>query len=185
MSGHETTTLWVLGFKTHYNYRLLEVLRFHRRRSWGGVRSPAWYVHRGNKTHWLDADAVGEIHISAGLSWRWYAPATTRLPKPPFLLTDDPCLFPAYDGTVGFRPTKFGNSWLRGRLGPDLFLTTLLGPDWLGVIAVTKGGLVSGRGHLMAFSPTGELPETIYESVILAPFDYLFGTIELASRKYD
>lgn len=183
MSGQQSTYLWVLGFRTWHHFQLLEVLRFHHGHNREKSPPAAWYAHRGRKTHWLDADAIGEVHISAGLSWRWYVESTTRLPKPPFLITDDPGLFPAYDGTMGFRPTKFGRRWLHGRLGPGHFLTALRGPDWLGVIAVTKAGAMSGRGHLIAFSATGGLPEAVYEGVMLAPFDdEVFGTIELTNR---
>lgn len=157
------------------DWRLVRVIELGQRLGRAG-RPPAWYAHRGDKTYWLANDVVGHVHSNPG-GWNWWVKSSTKFPEPPFLLTDDPCLFPAYNGKVSIRPTQLAGELLRG-----IPLMSLSGPGWLGVLDVTPGELAAGRGRLIAFSPTGEMPDAAFESVVMPRGNRPFGAIELPKR---
>jgi len=175
--------LWVESFGEGPRDVLLEVIEFDDRFSWEYGNPPVWYALRGDQRYRLDGDDAHHVHV-CNKGWRWETKSTARFPEPPFLLTDDADLLPAYEGAVGLRPTEQAQGELLGKLveGSGRFITPLSGTGWLGILIVTRDEPASDRGHLIAFSSTGAIPESACEGVIRPDIEEPFGTIVLLKR---
>ena len=178
MSSDRPIHLWVEGFEDGPRGVLLEVVEFDDRFSWEYGHPQAWYALRGGQRYRLDGDDAHRVHVCSK-GWQWETMSPARFPGPPFLLTDDADLLPAFDGEVGLRPTEQAREHLIGIVEAEgRFDTPLSGPGWLGMLTVRRGG-DGDRGHLIAFSKTGAIPDEACEDVIMPDIEERFGAIDL------
>jgi len=181
MSSDRPVHLWVEDLGPAPSGATLEVMEFEPRCSFEyGEPPPAWYALRGGERFRLGPEDVGQLHVH-NRGWLWRTASPARLPQPPFLLTEDGDLRPAYDGAVPIRPTEDSCELMLGAIleGPGRFVAPVCGPGWFGVLTVTREGADARRGHLVAFSRTGTISHPVNGNVVMTDIDEPFGALEL------
>jgi hypothetical protein len=183
MSPVRPINLWVEALHPESSSVVLDVFEIDERFSFEYGESPdAWYAWRGGERVSLGRDDVRRLHV-LNRGWLWRSDHPERFPEPPFLLTDDSDTAPAHDRPVTIRPSESIRSLIAGEVteGSGRYIQLLMGQGWAGVLIVTRAD--ADRGHLVAFSRSGTIPDPVAEELALPDLDEPFGAIELADGR--